>query len=122
MAQAENERKKKLSFRSTPTRPGIGNSKTIAKKCKKLINIIMVSFHAKTGWDKQRVIQQKKLLFRFIETRPGIGISKKIAKIGKKLKIIIMGSFQAKTGRDSLRVTQKKKKRYRSDPFQPDPK
>ena len=68
------------------------------------------------------MIQQKKLLFRFIETRPGIGISKKIAKIGKKLKIIIMGSFQAKTGRDSLRVTQKKKKRYRSDPFQPDPK
>ena len=52
--------KKKLSFRSVPTRPGKGNSKTIAKKCKKLRNIIMISFHAKTGRDRLRVIPKKK--------------------------------------------------------------
>ena len=37
-------KKKKLSFRSIPTRLGIGNSKKIAKKCKKLRNIVMASF------------------------------------------------------------------------------
>ena len=52
--------KKKLSFRSVPTRPGKGNSKTIAKKCKKLIIIIMSSFQAKMGRDRLRVIQKTK--------------------------------------------------------------
>ena len=33
---AEKEKKKKLTFRSIPTRPVIGNSKKIAKKLKKL--------------------------------------------------------------------------------------
>ena len=33
--QAKNERKKKLSFRSIPTKPGIGNSKKRAKNFKK---------------------------------------------------------------------------------------
>ena len=46
--EAEKEWKKKLSFWSVPTQPGIENSKTIAKKLK---NIIMASFQAKTGWD-----------------------------------------------------------------------
>ena len=52
--------KKKLSFQSIPTRLGIGNSKTIAKKCKKLRIIIMAEFQAKTGWDRLSVIQKKK--------------------------------------------------------------
>ena len=43
------KRKKKLSFRSVPTRLGIENSKKISKKFKKLKNIIMTSFQAKTG-------------------------------------------------------------------------
>ena len=34
--QAENDTKKMLLFRSIPTRPGIGNSRKIAKKLKKL--------------------------------------------------------------------------------------
>ena len=38
--QAKSDTKKKLSFRSIPTRPEIGNSKKIAKKCKKLRNIM----------------------------------------------------------------------------------
>ena len=40
--------KKKLSFRSVPTRPGIENSKKIAKKFKNIKNIIITSFQAKT--------------------------------------------------------------------------
>ena len=43
--------KKKLSFRSVPTRPGIENSQKIAKKFKK---IIMASFQAKTSWESPR--------------------------------------------------------------------
>ena len=39
--------KKKLSFRSVPTRPGIENSKKIAKKFKNIKNIIITSFQAK---------------------------------------------------------------------------
>ena len=40
------ERKKKLSFRSIPTRSVIENSKKIAKKFKKLKDTIMASFQA----------------------------------------------------------------------------
>ena len=72
--------KKKLSFQSIPTRLGIGNSKTIAKKCKKLRIIIMAEFQAKTGRDRLSVIQKKKLSFQSIPTRFGIKNSKKIAK------------------------------------------
>ena len=79
--QAKSDTKKKLSFRSIPTRPEIGNSKTIAKKCKKLRNNIVASFQAKIGWGRLRVIRKrKKLSFRFIPTQSGLGNSQKIAK------------------------------------------
>ena len=42
--------RKKLSFRSVPTRHEIENSKKKAKKFKKLKNTIMASFQAKIGW------------------------------------------------------------------------
>ena len=48
------KRKKKLSFRSMQNRPGIENSKKIAKKLKKLKNIIMPSFQAKMGRESLR--------------------------------------------------------------------
>ena len=54
------KKKKKLSFRSIPTRLKIGNSKKIAKKCKKLRNIIMALFQGKTWQDMLSVIQKKK--------------------------------------------------------------
>ena len=50
----ERPRKKKLSFRSVPTKPVIENSKKIAEKFKKIKNIIMTSFQAKTGWERLR--------------------------------------------------------------------
>ena len=63
--------KKKLSFRSIPTRLGIGNSKTITKKCKKLIIITMASFQAKMGRDRLRVIQKTKS-YRFDPFQPNL--------------------------------------------------
>ena len=62
--------KKKLSFRSIPTRSGIGNSRKIAKKFKKLKNIIMASFQAKTGQDRLRVIPKKKKVIIRIHSNP----------------------------------------------------
>ena len=48
------KRQKKLSFRSVTTRPVIRNSNKIAKEFKKLKNIIMSSFKAKTGRERSR--------------------------------------------------------------------
>ena len=45
--------KKKLSFRSIPTRREIENSKKILKKLKKLKNTIMASFEAKNRLQKE---------------------------------------------------------------------
>ena len=51
--------KKKLSFRSVPTRPVTKNSKKIAKKIKKLKNTIMASFQTKTSWESPRKSENK---------------------------------------------------------------
>ena len=51
--------KKKLSFRSVPTRPVTKNSKKIAKKMKKLKNTIMASFQTKTSWESPRKSENK---------------------------------------------------------------
>ena len=50
MENAEKERIQNLPFRFVPTRSVIENSKTIAKKFKKLKNTTMASFQAKIGW------------------------------------------------------------------------
>ena len=50
---------KKLSIRFVPTRCVIENSKKIAKKLKKLKNIIMPSFEAKIGWKRLRKRENK---------------------------------------------------------------
>ena len=52
--KAAKEKKCKFPFRSVPTRRIIQNSKKIAKKLKKLNNIIIASFPAKIGWKTQR--------------------------------------------------------------------
>ena len=61
MGQAEIERKikKQLSFWSIQSRPGIGISKKLAKKFKKLKNINMASFQAKTGRGRLRIWEKK---------------------------------------------------------------
>ena len=56
---AGNERKKKLSFLSVPSLSGIKNSKKIAKKFKKLKNILMASFQAKMGRERLRKREKK---------------------------------------------------------------
>ena len=57
--EAEDERKKKLLVRSIQTRPGIGNSRKIAKKFRKIKNINMASFKAKTRRDRLRMRGKK---------------------------------------------------------------
>ena len=52
--KAEKERKLKKSFLWIPIRPGIENSKEIAKKFKKLENTIIASFQAKITWEMPR--------------------------------------------------------------------
>ena len=112
--------KKIFLFRSIPTRPGMGNSKKIAKKFKKLKNIVMASFQAKMGRDRLRM-REKKNIFVLIHSNPTRNRefqkhSKKMPKIKKKhyygLILTQNGMGQAEIGR--------KKKFYRSDPFIPD--
>ena len=59
LEKAEKERKQKLSFRFFPTRRVTENSKKIAKKFKKLVNTVMVSFQAKIGWKWMRKSESK---------------------------------------------------------------
>ena len=56
---AEQERKKKLTFHSVPTRHVTENFKKIAKKFNKQNNTIMASFQAKIGWKTQRRRENK---------------------------------------------------------------
>ena len=53
MGKSEKERKKKIIPMGS-YRPGIENSKKIAKKFKKLENTIIASFQAKRGWERLR--------------------------------------------------------------------
>ena len=69
MEKAEKERKKKLSFRSVPTRREIENFKKIAKKLKKLKNTIMASFQAKNRLQKEGKEIKLKVSLRFVPTR-----------------------------------------------------
>ena len=74
-----------LSFQSIQTQHGIGNSRKIAKKFKKLKkknHYGLFSSQNVTGQAKNE--RKKKLSFRSIPTKPGIGNSKKRAKNFKK--------------------------------------
>ena len=62
-------RKKKLLFRSVPTRREIENSKTTAKKFKKLKNTITGSFEAKIGLKRPRKTENKN--YRSVSFLPG---------------------------------------------------
>ena len=68
MEKAEKEREQKLSFRFVLTRLVIENSKTIAKKFKKLKNYFMASFQAKVGWKRLRKRENKN--YRFVSSLP----------------------------------------------------
>ena len=65
----EMERKYKLLFRSVPTRREIENTKTTAKKFKKLKNTITGSFEAKIGRKRPRKIENKN--YRSVSFLPG---------------------------------------------------
>ena len=61
--------KKKLMFRSVPTRRETENSKTTAKKFKKLKNTITGSFEAKIGRKTPRKTENKN--YRSVSFLPG---------------------------------------------------
>ena len=69
LEKAEKEREQKLSFRFVLTRLVIENSKTIAKKFKKLKNSFSVSFQAKIGQKWLRKRENKK--YHFVSFLPG---------------------------------------------------
>ena len=68
MEKDEKDRKKKLSFRSVPTRRVIENSIKIVRKFKKLKNIIMAKFQAKIGRKNIRKIENTN--YRFVAFLP----------------------------------------------------
>ena len=103
--------KKKLSFRSIPTKTGIGNSKKRAKNFKKLKNIVMASFQAKLGRDRLiKKKKKKKLSFWSILTRPGIVNSNKIKKKMQKIKKYSYGFISSENGKGQVESDFKKKK------------
>ena len=105
---------KNFSFWSIPTRPGIGNSRKIAKKFKNLKIIIMTSFQAKTGWERLRM-RGKKIIVS-IHSNPTR--NREFQKNSKKIKKHHYGFFSKQNGmREAENV---RKKNSLSDPFQPD--
>ena len=87
---------KKLSFRSVSTRLFRENSKKIAKKFKKLQNMIMASIQAKIGWKRQRKRENKNYLsVPFLHDNLE-KIPKKKQKDFKKLKIRLWHHFKPK--------------------------
>ena len=95
-------------FRSVPTRREIENSKTIAKKFKKLKNTITGSFKGKIGRGRPRKIEKKS--YRSVSFLSGTKqkIKKKIAKKFQILKNTIMDSFQSKIGWQMMRWGENK--------------
>ena len=102
--------KKKLSFRSLPTLPGIENFK---KNSKKLKNIVMVHFKPKQV-GRGRVRGEKEIIVPINSYLTRNSKFQKIAKKFEKLKNIFMAYFHDKTWRQRLR--KRGKKNYRSDP------
>ena len=110
-----------LSFWSIPIWPGIGNSKKIEKKCKKINNIIMGSFQTKMGRDRLRMAERKKLsLWRTIHSNlfQNWGFQKNSKKF-QKIKEHHYGFFSSQNG--TGQAQNERKKNYRFDSFQPDP-
>ena len=99
-------------FRFVPTRREIENSKTIAKKFKKLKNTISGSFQAKIGRRRPRKTENES--YRSVSFLSGTKqkIKKKIAK---KLKNTTMNSFQTKIGGKMMR--KRENKNYNFGPF-----
>ena len=97
--------KKKLSFWSIQTWPGIGNFKKIAKKLKKLKNINMASFQAKTGRERLRMWEKKILVL--IHSNPTR--NREFKKSSKKIQTHQYGFFSRKNGMGEAENVKKKK-------------
>ena len=74
------KKKKQLSFRSIQSRPGIGISKKLAKKFKKLKNNNMASSQAKTGRERLRMREKVNSHTEPFQSDPEKGILEKLQK------------------------------------------
>ena len=108
MGQAENERKKIFSFRFIPTQHGIGNSKKIAKKCKKLKNIIMALFRPRTRWDRLRLREKKFIVTIHSFSTRSRDFQKNCKKI-EKIRKHQYGLFSSQSGTGEAENMEKKK-------------
>ena len=115
--QGEAEKERKKNYRSDQFLPDQEQkiNKKIAKKFKKLKNIVVASFQAKMGGERPRK-REKKIIVLINSYRTRNRKLKKNSKKIQKIKKHQNGSFQAKTGQERPR----KKKNYRSDQFQPE--
>ena len=85
----------------------------IRKTFKKLKNLIISSFQAKTSWERLRKCEKKKIIVPIYSYPTRYKEFQKIAKQFKKLKKTIMASFQAKTSWESPRESENEN--FRSD-------
>ena len=109
--EAENVRKKKFSFWSIPNRPGIGNSKKIAKKLKKLKNINMASFQAKKGRERLGMWEKKILVLIHSNPTRNRELQKNSKKI-QKIKKHHYGFFSSQNGTGQAENERKKNRSY----------
>ena len=110
VGQAEIERKKKKNstFQSIHSRHGVGISKKIAKKLKKLENINIASSQAKTGRERLRTWEKKILVL--IHSNPTRNREfQKDSKNIQKIKKHHYGFFSCQNGTGEVENVRKKK-------------
>ena len=110
------KKKKKLSFRSIPTRFGIKHSQKKGKKCEKLKKHHSSFISSQNGMGQAENDIKKKLSFRSIPTRSRMGNSKKNSK---KIQKHQYGFFSSQNG--TGQTENERKKNYHFDPFHPNP-
>ena len=125
MEMAEQERKKKLTVRSVPTRRSSDlfptRNRKFQNKSKKIQKIKIYHYgiiSRQNRLEKAEKETKQKLSFHSVPTRRVIENSKKIAKKLKNFKNTIMASFQAKIGWKRMRKIENKNYHYVS--FLPD--
>ena len=95
-----------MYFRSVPTRREIENSKTIAKKFKKLKNTITGSFQANIGLKRPRKTEDKS--YRSVSFLSGT--KSKITKNSKKIQKIKKYHYEFISNQNKLEEDEKERK------------
>ena len=105
MRKGENKNYHSVPFRSVPTQRIIENSKTKAKKFKKLKYTIMASFQAKIGWKRSR--KRKNKNYRSVPFRSYTTHNRKFQKNRKKIQKIQKCNYGFISGQNKLEKSEK---------------